>query len=94
MGVRGILTGRLRSVTIKTLGDIVIWAGAIAGALFAIGMFLRAVLLKPMKASLSVETDGIKSSLDKVELRLGGVEQRISDHIVTHGNLSRDSSAR
>jgi uncharacterized membrane-anchored protein YhcB (DUF1043 family) len=71
-------------MTIKTLGDIVIWIGAIAGALLGIGMFLRAVLLRPMKASLTAETDGIKTSLDKVELRLGGVEQRMSDHIATH----------
>lgn len=73
-------------MTVGALGDIVIWAGAIAGALLAIGVFLRAVLLRPMKASLSAETDGIKTSLDKVELRLGGVEQRMSDHIVTHSN--------
>lgn len=76
-------------MTVKALGDIVIWIGAIAGALLGIGMFLRAVLLRPMKASLSAETNGIKESLDKVELRLHGVEQRVSDHIITHGNLGR-----
>jgi hypothetical protein len=58
--------------------------GAIAGALLGIGMFLRAVLLRPMKASVTAETKGIKDSLDKVELRLGGVEQRMSDHVATH----------
>jgi len=75
-------------MTIKALGDIVIWIGAIAGALFAIGMFLRAVLLRPMRASVSAETNGIKESLDKVELRLRGVEQRMSDHVLTHGTTN------
>lgn len=78
-------------MTVKSLGDIVIWAGALAGALIAIGLFLRAVLLKPMIASVSGETKGIKESLDKVELRLGGVEQRMSDHIVTHSDGRRPS---
>ena len=91
MGVRAISIVSLSGprMTIKTLGDIVIWMGAIAGALLGIGMFLRAVLLRPMKSSLTAETDGIKTSLDKVELRLGGLEQRMSDHIATH---SRDLS--
>jgi hypothetical protein len=73
-------------MTVQALGDALIWVGAVAGALLAIGMFLRAVLLRPMKASLSEETNGIKTSLDKVELRLGGLDQRMSDHIATHGN--------
>jgi hypothetical protein len=64
-------------MTVQALGDALIWVGAVAGALLAIGMFLRAVLLRPMKASLSEETNGIKTSLDKVELRLGGLDQRM-----------------
>lgn len=75
-------------MTIKTLGDIVIWVGAISGALFAIGMFLRAVLLRPMKSSLSAGTDEIKVSLDKVEIRLGALDQRMSDHIATHSSTN------
>lgn len=90
-------------MTVRALGELIIWAGAICTALFAIGMLLRVAVVNPLKRNTNAELETVKANVQKVltevapesgvrmserlygvELRLGAVENRISDHVITH----------
>lgn len=71
-------------VTLKSLGDIVIWMGAIAGALYAIWLMLRAAIVNPIRRSVRDELTPVADRLQKVEIGVSALDTRMSDHIATH----------
>ena len=72
-------------MTIKALGDIVIWIGAIAGALYAIWLMLRAAVVNPIRKSIGTELTPVTDRLKEVEQKMTNLDTRMSDHIATHG---------
>lgn len=72
-------------MTIKALGDIVIWIGAIAGALYAIWLMLRAAVVNPIRKSIGAELSPVTDRLKEVEQKMTNLDTRMSDHIATHG---------
>jgi hypothetical protein len=77
-------------VTVQELGELLIWLGAIAGALLAIGTVLRLWVVNPLKRNTNVELQSVKANVAKVlaEIapengvrmgeRLNGVELRLA----------------
>ena len=72
-------------MTVKALGDIVIWIGAIAGALYAIWLMLRAAVVNPIRKSIGTELTPVTDRLKEVEQKMTNLDTRMSDHIATHG---------
>lgn len=72
-------------MTLKTAGDIIIWLGAIAGALYAIWLMLRAAVVNPIRKSIGAELSPVTDRLEKVEQKMINLDTRMSDHITTHG---------
>lgn len=89
MGRPGGLTVRVRhrKMTLKNLGDIVIWLGAVAGALYAIWLMLRAAVVNPIRKSIGAELTPLANRLIKVEHKVTNLDTRMSDHIVTHSSM-------
>ncbi len=85
---------------LKDLGDFLIYLGAIAAALAAIGVVLRFVVVRPLmnklKAELIPKTNTIhaevtpnhgssmKDQITRTETKLDTLEKRFSDHILNH----------
>jgi hypothetical protein len=76
--------------TVKTLGDVVIYLGALAGALAAIGLLMRYTLLRPFRAFLSREISGPLGEIRDQLATYGDLSKRLDDHLVNHaGELGR-----
>ena len=75
-------------MTVKALGDIVIWIGAIAGALYAIWALLRLAVVNPIRKSIGSELSPVTSRLEKVEQKMVNLDTRMSDHIATHSSTT------
>lgn len=72
-------------MTVKALGDIVIWLGAIAGALYTIWALLRLAVVNPIRKSIGAELTPVTNRLKEVEQKMINLDTRMSDHITTHG---------
>lgn len=72
-------------MTIKDAGDWIIWAGAISGALYAIWLALRAAVVNPIRKSIGAGLKPVTDRLTQVEVGQRTLDQRMSDHIATHG---------
>lgn len=68
-------------MTVKDVGDLIIWVAAV---IVALGAILRYVVVKPLRHSLTDELSPVVSRLEKVEQGQAGLDQRMSDHIMTH----------
>lgn len=64
-------------MTVRELGDFIIWAGAVVGALLAIGAVLRVVVVAPLKRHVGEE-------VRELSAKVGVLNQRFSDHLMTH----------
>jgi len=64
-------------MTVRELGDFIIWAGAVIGALFAIGAVLRVAVVTPLKRH-------VVSEVQEVTVKLGILNQRFTDHLMSH----------
>lgn len=71
-------------MTVKNLGDLVIWIGAICGALYAIWLMLRLAIVNPIRRSIGLGLEPVSNKLKEVESKVGNLDQRMSDHIATH----------
>lgn len=71
-------------MTIRDAGELVIWLGAIAGALIVLGTFLRLITVGPMKRSFKEELAPVDERLLRVEQGQQSLDQRMSDHILSH----------
>ncbi|MCI0687226.1 MAG: hypothetical protein L0Y54_08325 [Sporichthyaceae bacterium] len=72
-------------MTIRNLGDLIIYAGAVAAALAAIGAVLRLVVVRPLKAWLA---EHIQEQITKP---LGEVHTEVHPN---HGASLRDAVTR
>lgn len=71
-------------MTVRALGELIIWLGAIAGALYAIWALLRLAVVNPIRKSIGTELTPVTDRLKEVEQRMGNLDTRMSDHIATH----------
>lgn len=74
-------------MTVRALGELIIWAGAVCGALYAIWGLLRMAVVNPIRKSIGAELSPVSDKLKAVEQKVGNLDQRMSDHIATHSKL-------
>lgn len=72
-------------MTVREAMDLVIYAGAVCGAIFAIWALLRTFVVKPIKTNAARESNRIRDSIKLLDTKVDGLGQRLSDHITTHG---------
>lgn len=53
-------------MTVKEAGELVIWLGLVAGALFSIGAFLRVAVVNPLKRNTNKELETVKANVARV----------------------------
>lgn len=53
-------------MTLRDLGELIIWVGSIAAALLGIGAFLQIVVVKPIKRNMNREWTAVKEQTDKL----------------------------
>lgn len=70
----------------RALGELIIWLGAIAGALYAIWALLRLAVVNPIRKSIGAELTPVTDRLKEVEQKMVNLDTRMSDHIATHSN--------
>lgn len=75
-------------MTVRALGELIIWLGAIAGALYAIWALLRLAVVNPIRKSIGTELSPVTNRLEKVEQKMINLDTRMSDHIATHGSTN------
>jgi hypothetical protein len=87
-------------MALKDIGDFLIYLGAIAAALAAIGVVLRFVVVRPLMNKLKEELipktntihaevtpdsgHSMKDQITRTEVKLDTLEQRFSDHLTNH----------
>lgn len=85
---------------LKDIGDFLIYLGAIAAALTAIGVLLRFTVVRPLMNKLKEELipktnvihaevtpnhgSSMKDQITRTETKLDALEQRFADHLVNH----------
>lgn len=73
-------------ITVRHLGDLVIYAGAIAAALAALAVVARYVILQPLKRFIEhILTETIGATVHRVTT----LERRFDDHVTSHPGSSR-----
>ncbi|MFI0406570.1 hypothetical protein [Actinomadura sp. 3N508] len=80
-------------MTIKELGEVVIWVGGVAAAVAAIGFLLRGawrtnrrfVRIADAVTELSPNSGhSIKDTVDRIETKVDGLDERLTQHINHH----------
>lgn len=79
--------GSASVMIIKSLGDGVIYLGMIATALVAIGVVLKYIVNRALKAHFDSKLQPIKDALSTLQGSVDGLDKRMSDHVTTHRNL-------
>jgi hypothetical protein len=75
-------------MTVRHLGDLIIYLGAVAGALAAIGALLRWGVVKPLKRWLAAE---VRGPLDETRTSAAAIEAEVSHN---HGTSLKDAVTR
>jgi len=97
-------------MTLHDLGDVVVWAGTVAGALITLSVLAKWLILRPLKTYINkdvvtpikavkaevVENEGrsMKDAIVRVESRLGTLDARFQDHITLHGQVLKTEDAK
>jgi hypothetical protein len=75
---------------VDDIGDKIIYAGAIAGSLSALGLFAHYAIVRPLRGFLRREIVGnlveIKTALDRNSKQLGLMKEQLKDHIRKGGH--------
>lgn len=53
-------------MTVSELGELIIWVGAVLGALLVMGAFLRMAVVNPLKRNTNAELETVKKDISKV----------------------------
>lgn len=68
-------------INLHRLGDAVIYMGALAAAMAAIGILLRWVVVRPLKSWISEE---IREPLSGLRTQIAVLTKRFDDHLVNY----------
>ena len=72
-------------ITLRQLGNTIIYIGAVAGALAAIGLLIHSAIVRPLRKFLRNEIVGslvdIKDAVDNLSEETSGLKQKVTDHI-------------
>jgi hypothetical protein len=90
-------------VTLHDLGDVIIFAGTVAGALITLSILAKWLILRPLKAYITkdvvtpihqvraevTENEGrsMKDAVVRLENRVAVLDARFADHITLHGQV-------
>lgn len=73
-------------ITVRHLGDLVIYAGAIAAALAALAVVARYVIVQPLKRFIA---HTLEEAFSATVHRVTALERRFDDHVTSHPGSSR-----